>query len=400
MGYYTNNGGLIGTNRIQGKEGVYDLPHSLAADFLFRFSSFTFTNPIEGPWGPTSSQILNEVAYSSSVFANNNDFFRVIEGIQYWKVPVSRQYTITAKGPAGRHCNGLSHEGRGGIVRASFLLLKGTILAILVGSRPPISPIAGSAYPPWQGGAGGTFVAVVPDWGDNNDSSTYPLLVAGGGSANRNSSSTYRLQASANMNPNGKNGNGSDGGTAGEGAEAGGMYYTGGGGGAGWDGVQNASSDCRNLYVPNSNYPSSTSTCSLSRPGARGFNAVASTLFAADFVGTGGVYNVGYDTDYRGSGGYGGGGAGGWAGIGGGGGYSGGGNGDSGSYSRGGGGGSYIGSSAISTTEAGKNIGTSTGAWVVGGAGAFSGHSILAATSGLVDLGYNEGNGSVEITKW
>ena len=69
----------------------------------------------------------------------------------------------------------------------------------------------------------------------------------------RNSNSTYRLQATANMSPDGKNGNGSNGGDQGEGGSPGGMYYTGGGGGAGWDGVQNAHADSRSLFYPGPN---------------------------------------------------------------------------------------------------------------------------------------------------
>ena len=367
---------------------------------LYNFTSFTFTNPVREPWGPTSSEVTSQSAYSSSAFASDTDLFRVIEGVQYWKVPQSGNYTITAKGPAGgSHVSSLYH-GSGGILRATFLLQANTIIAMLVGSRPPVTAHYSSYR--WQGGAGGTFVAVVPDWGSNTSNLTYPLVVAGGGSGNRSNNSSHRTNASANMSPDGKDGNGSNGGDQGAGASPGGHNYTGGGGGAGWNGVQNSHSDCRNLYSFGGNYPSNTSTCSLNRPGARGFNTTASTLIGGGGVGTGGIIQYSHANSgsniYKGSGGYGGGGPGGWGGQGGAGGYSGGGNGNNSSSEYGGGGGSFINSGAITTSVAAATIGTSTGSWN-SGSGAFSGHSILATASSLTNLGYNSGDGAVTIER-
>ena len=364
MGYYSRNAGLIGSGNISDKRGVFDLIASqVIGDALFSFSSFTFTSPNEDPFAPSSSDITSQTAYSNTTWASNTEYFNVQNGIQYFKIPKSGTYRITAIGPAGKNVGGSTYIGYGGIVRGEFTLSKNDILAILVGQRAPTSNHATTQ--PWQGGSGGTFVATVSSVGGN--STATPLLVAGGGTSVR--TTTSRAEADANMSPNGKTGSGSAGGTQGSEATGGGHNQTGGGGAAGWSGVGDPHGDTRNLYVP-AGYPGNT-TATAYLP-ARGF--ILSTS-----PGIGGIFNTAYSTGYRGSGGFGGGGPGGWGGTGGAGGYSGGGNDSNGGYA--GGGGSFISSNA-------SNVGTSTGSWS-SGSGAYSGHSILATSSGLTNLGYN-----------
>ena len=364
MGYYSRNGGLIGFGDISDKRGVHDLIASqVIGDELFSFSSFTFTSPNEDPFAPSSSDITSQTAYSNTTWASDTAYFNVQDGIQYFKIPKSGTYRITAIGPVGKNRGGSSYIGYGGKVRGEFDLSKSDILAILVGQSAPTSN-ASSRY--WQGGSGGTFVATVSSVGGNTTAT--PLLVAGGGTSVRNTAE--RARADANMSPNGKTGSGSAAGTQGSEAAGGGHNQTGGGGAAGWSGVGDAHGDTRNLYVPTGYPGNTTSTAYLP---ARGF------ILSTD-PGIGGLFNTGYDTSYRGSGGFGGGGPGGWGGTGGGGGYSGGGNDSNGGYA--GGGGSFISSDA-------SNVGTSTGSWS-SGSGAYSGHSILATVySGLTNLGYN-----------
>ena len=339
-------------------------------DGLFEFTSFTFTSPNEDPFAPSSSDITGQSAYSSTTWASDTTYFNVQDGIQYFKIPATGSYTITAKGASGKSNYGSTLEGLGGIVRGTFTLTKGDILAILVGQRNPTS--TSTQY--FGGGAGGTFVATVTGVGNNTTAT--PLLVAGGGATTRISGN--RSFCDANMSPDGKNGNGS-GGTQGTEAVGGGHNRTGGGGAAGWSGIGDAHGDTRDVYVP-TGYPGTTAATAYLR--ATGF--IESTS-----PGIGGIFNIGYDTTYRGSGGFGGGGPGGWGGTGGAGGYSGGGNGNNSNSEYGGGGGSFISSSAT-------NVGTSTGSWSQG-SGAYSGHSILSTTSNLTPLSYNAGNGSVYI---
>ena len=40
---------------------------------LYTFSSFTFTNPVREPWGPTSSEVTSQSAYGSSAFASDTE---------------------------------------------------------------------------------------------------------------------------------------------------------------------------------------------------------------------------------------------------------------------------------------------------------------------------------------
>ena len=364
MGYYSRNAGLIGSGTVGEKSGVYDLIASkLLGDDLFPFSSFTFTSPNEDPFAPSSSDIISQTTYSNTTWASDTSFFNVQNGIQYFKIPASGTYRITAIGPAGKNVGGSAYIGYGGIVRGEFTLNKNDILAILVGQRAPTSNHTSTQQ--WQGGSGGTFVTTVSSVGGN--STATPLLVAGGGTSVRNTAE--RARADANMSPDGKTGSGSAGGTNGSEATGGGHNQTGGGGAAGWYGVGDAHGDTRNLYVP-TGYPGNT-TATAYLP-ARGF--ILSTS-----PGIGGIFNTNYSTAYRGSGGFGGGGPGGWGGTGGAGGYSGGGNDSNGGYA--GGGGSFISSDA-------SNVGTSTGSWSVG-SGSFTAHSMLGTSSGLTNLGYN-----------
>ena len=372
MGFYTKNGGFIGTGKINVRSGVHDLiaAHLLGVtDTLFEFTSFTFTSPNEDPFAPSSSDITGQSAYSATTWASNTNYFNVQDGIQYFKIPTSGSYRITAKGARGKSIEGSSYIGNGGIVRGDFTLTQGDLIAILVGHAPPTH---NSTYN-FQGGAGGTFVATVTSVGGNTTAT--PLLVAGGGATVRSTSS--RAGADANMSPDGKNGSGSTGGTQGSEAAGGGHNRTGGGGAAGWSGVGDPHGDTRSVYIP-SGYPG-TNAATAYLP-ARGFHQLVNP-------GIGGIFNITYNTAYRGSGGFGGGGPGGYGGIGGAGGYSGGGNDSNGGGA--GGGGSFISSSAT-------NIGTSTGSWSQG-SGAYSGHSLAAASSSYDNLGYNTsaGNGSV-----
>ena len=372
MGFYTKNGGYIGTGRIAIRSGVHNLIATQflgTVDELFAFTSFTFTSPNEDPFAPSSSDITGQSAYSNTTWASDTTYFNVQNGIQYFKIPRTRSYRITAKGPPGKSTSGSSYTGHGGIVRGTFNLSKGDIIAILVGHTSPTQ----NSSRPFGGGSGGTFVATVPFVGGNG--SATPLLVAGGGSTVRTASS--RANADANMSPDGKNGSGSTGGTQGSEAAGGGHNRTGGGGAAGWSGIGDVHGDTRSLYVP-TGYPGTTTATAYLQ--ATGFIEIVNS-------GIGGIFNISYDTTYRGSGGFGGGGPGGYGGIGGAGGYSGGGNDANGGHA--GGGGSFISSSAT-------NVGTSTGSWSQG-SGVYSGHSQVAASSSYDNLGYNStaGNGSV-----
>jgi len=108
---------------------------------------YTFTNMgATGPAGPTS------ITYGASTPGYGTANVLVLTaGIQYWTVPFTGTYTITAAGA--------SSVGLGTIVSNSFSLTQGQVVSILVGQQ------SGTL------GAGGTFVAL----------GNTPLIVAGGG---------------------------------------------------------------------------------------------------------------------------------------------------------------------------------------------------------------------------
>ena len=121
-----------------------------------------FTNlGATGRLGPTSLG-------SHYVGKDHENMVTVQNGIQFWKVPYSGKYEITAVGAAGGYDKyGSAARGRGAYMRGDFILTKGDVLKILVGQEGGKNTASQSS-----GGGGGTFVAT---------SANTPLIVAGGG---------------------------------------------------------------------------------------------------------------------------------------------------------------------------------------------------------------------------
>lgn len=187
MGYYSKNGGLIGTGPITEKQGVYDqIASQLIGDELYSFTSFTFgTSGLTGRTGPTLSQLTTAYDTSTYPWLLNTSYFNVdsnAQGVQMWTVPASGTYRIFCAGASGGYSYDTSRVdrvGRGAVVRGDFTLTQGDILRIVVGQkgRPvstsnPDGPLTGSAYN--SGGGGGSFVFYTL-------SDTEPLVAAGGG---------------------------------------------------------------------------------------------------------------------------------------------------------------------------------------------------------------------------
>ncbi len=115
-----------------------------------------------GRLGPTS--------LGSHYAANDSkNMVTVQKGIQFWTVPYTGTYEITAVGAAGGYdgYGSLAARGRGAYMSGDFDLKKGDVLKILVGQEGVKNTASQSS-----GGGGGTFVAT---------SSNTPLIVAGGG---------------------------------------------------------------------------------------------------------------------------------------------------------------------------------------------------------------------------
>ena len=161
------------------------------------FATYSFTNGNGiGATGPTS------VIYSGySVVLSG--------GIQYWTVPATRNYTFVIAGAGNINTNSLNSvtTGYGVMMIASYSLIAGSIIAILVGQQ-------GINYNGGSGGAGGTFICSVTSVGAL--SSATKLFIAGGAGG-----IGYESNAYANTNVNGTFSNIGQNGTGGNAAAGG-----------------------------------------------------------------------------------------------------------------------------------------------------------------------------------
>ena len=151
-------------------------------------------------------------------------------GIQFWTVPHTGTYRLTAVGAAGWGAN--SSGGYGALMQGDFLLTAGSTIKILAGQMG-----TGSSY---GGGGGGTFVT---------DTSNNPMIIAGGGGGSDsrytncsamhaatgtssngscNCNSDYSGTSGGNGGPGGSGGGGG-GGLNGNGSDVGGASFINGG---------------------------------------------------------------------------------------------------------------------------------------------------------------------------
>lgn len=194
---------------------------------LYDFQDATFTNANKvGHQGPSLSEARNAMSGTSiNNFKNNTTFFNVVNGIQYWMVPIDGTYRITATG-AGmwNHRQG----GYGARMRGDFYLTQGEVIRILVGQ---IGNTGGDA-------AGGSFVVKSPY---NTNGSI--LVIAGGGGGGHNngfqgnsnaSTGNGGRQATNIRSGLGYGGSGGQGGTSADSGAGGGFFANGqDGGGSG-----------------------------------------------------------------------------------------------------------------------------------------------------------------------
>ncbi len=254
-----------------------------------------------GTSGPSQSQCTS--AYSGTDLAGA---VTVVSGYQYWTVPATGSYTITAAGATGGNNTNHSHiGGYGAEMSGVFSLTAGDVLEIVVGQR-------GSNGSDYAGGGGGTFVLI--------DGASAPLIAAGGGGggAEDDNDTTYMALYKNGVTT-----------TCGQRALAHGGGYTSGG--------CSGNGGAIDYYT-------------YGQGGGGGF--------LTNGAGSGGGYSYASGATGSGTGGFGGGANGGGDGGGGGGGYSGGGSGSGGGSpdSCGGGGGSYNAGSSQSNTD-GANTG-------------------------------------------
>ena len=147
---------------------------------LYAFTSHTFTNcTATGTTGP--SQASCRTAYSTT-WDENDSYFTVTGGIQYWVVPATGSYTIEAGGAKGGNGNN-GTGGAGAKISGTFSLTAGETVRILVGQSGGNHPVSAGGANATGGGGGGTFVIRTPY---NTNASI--LLIAGGGGGSGSSS--------------------------------------------------------------------------------------------------------------------------------------------------------------------------------------------------------------------
>ncbi|GAB5388624.1 MAG: hypothetical protein Alpg2KO_15920 [Alphaproteobacteria bacterium] len=134
---------------------------------VFGFASHTFTTcGASGQFGPSEANCTS--AYSTS-WDEDPANFNVTGGIQFFTVPQTGTYRITAIGASGGD-SGHRAAGNGASMRGDFDLTVGTVLRIVVGQEGSASTNDSLDFS--GGGGGGTFVS---------SNGTSNLLIAAGG---------------------------------------------------------------------------------------------------------------------------------------------------------------------------------------------------------------------------
>ncbi len=288
----------------------------------YAFSKMLFTPcGATGANGPTLSNCLAQSNYSSNSWTSNTSFFNITAGIQFWTVPTSGSYVITAAGAQGGGYN--SNQGGKGVVETSTInLTEGQIIQILVGQQGHSSDGSHGS------GGGGTFVVATPY---NTNSSI--LMIAGGGGGYGSSGGGANMAGQTAQNPTSTSTNAGLNGGGGASAES--------SSGRGGNGFVNGTNAGGSLWAA----------------GGGGFGGNGGGYSGGSIAGPMSFINGGTGgpgSPAIGAGGFGGGGGAGDRG-GGGGGYSGGGGGNNNSYG-GDGGGSYI-TGTLQTAIGGANVG-------------------------------------------
>jgi len=217
---------------------------------LYAFNSFEFTSPINGPSGPTLTELTNSYDTASNPWLLDTNYFNVVtQGVQQWTVPATGTYRFTALGATGGIHGGSfnpAFPGAGATVVSEIPLTSGQVLNIVVGQKPSsITSSSGNG----AGGGGGTWVY------EGTIGGTGLILVAGGGGGTGHGSNsstggngkggsdqatsneatageTFGVNTRAANRSCGNNGLGQGGKSTSTGGNT--QQYNGSGGGAGW----------------------------------------------------------------------------------------------------------------------------------------------------------------------
>lgn len=367
----------------------------------YSFTTFTFqTGNIVGSSGPTATQLFgNTYSNTGNTWLTSTSYYSVNNGVQYWTVPTSGNYQITAAGAKAGIVGSYNiyysapywGSGLGAKIQATVPLIQGQTLAIVAGQMSANSS-TGSNYSS-VGGAGGSFVVLLNNNTNNattaNPNGVIPIVIAGGGGG-----AGWYNQSGVEYAP---------GGNAVTTMNGGASYNTtySGLGAAGGTNGQGGQSHISSTGVASSGGYDGGAGGGLYSTGVYGAGGTRTTAASGNYGGGGGgLLSAGaiggtVDPSYSTSGSYGGFGGGGGSGAiagAGGGGYSGG----AGSYvasgrvDAGGGGGSYIIPTAttVSTSDGNYN-----------GSSTFYDGSTISKIGTTGNTAYNNSSGYVTITK-
>lgn len=227
----SSNEGMLRKNSTTGYVEYYDPPGTSWKNILTVPQLYNFGGTIQfttcgqtGAFGPILSDAQTSYAAQpyQGTWLTNSNYFNVIAGVQFWRVPKTGTYTIRAAGARG---GSATYAGLGIDLTSTFALESGEWLKIVCGQRGE-----GSTGNVLAGAGGASFAAVFRNGG------WVPLLVAGGGAGWSNNS-----PASTNTNRNAfapgtrpRETNGGMGSYYSASYATGIGYYWGGGGGGGW----------------------------------------------------------------------------------------------------------------------------------------------------------------------
>ena len=155
---------------------------------LFDFSSHTFTSlrrlSSNDGWNSTGKALTDYRNSYSTNFDDNLEFFNVINGVQFWKVPKTGTYNIVCVGAQGGNTYHGNNGGQGAYITGQKNLSEGQILRIVVGGH-------GGGYYYNAGGGGASSVSLMPDATDITSNAFYTagdlIVIAGGGGGGGNS---------------------------------------------------------------------------------------------------------------------------------------------------------------------------------------------------------------------
>lgn len=215
---------------------------------LYPFTNATFTHTQFGRTGPDLTTARNGLTGTGvDVWKNNTAYFNTSSGIQLWTVPLTGTYRIQAVGGSGGIHGGSyfpGFPGAGAAVLADVSLTQGETIYIVVGQKPSsITTSSGNG----AGGGGGTFlytgaiggaglIMVAGGGGGTGHGSSGSTAGNGKGGSNTTNSNESFAEESFGINPR------TGGGSAGNlGISLGGRVssvssYGWGGGGTGWAG--------------------------------------------------------------------------------------------------------------------------------------------------------------------